>query len=267
MGHFFKHKIVWITGASSGIGKALVGLLSKEGASLIISSNEKDELENVKERYYLSSNNIEVLELDLSSPQDLVEKSDYILKKYGKVDFLFNNGGISQRALAKETDVETDRKIMEIDYFGQVILTKKLLPTMIKNKSGHFIITSSVLGKIGVPMRTAYSAAKHALHGFYDSLRSEIWKKNIKITLICPAAVRTNIAKSALTGTGEKFGKNEDLITKGLSPEKCAIQILDAVRKGKEEVIVGKGIGRLAVPIKRLFPRIYSALVKRSDIT
>ena len=267
MGLTFKDKIVWITGASSGIGEALTNHLSKKGPMLIISSNEKDELEKVKERYSINSNNIEALELDLSSPHDLVEKSDYILKKYGKVDFLFNNGGISQRAMAKDTDIEVDRRIMEIDYFGQVILTKKLLPSMIKNRSGHFIVTSSVLGKIGVPMRTAYSAAKHALHGFYDSLRSEIWRENIKITLVCPAAVHTNISKGALTGKGDKFGKNEDLITKGLSPEKCAIQILNAVRKGKEEVVVGKGIGKLAIPVKRLFPRIYSALVKRSNVT
>lgn len=267
MRYTFENKIVWITGASSGIGEALVGHLSKKKATLIISSNEKDELINVKGRYSINSNIIEALELDLSSSQDLVEKTDYILKKYDKVDFLFNNGGISQRALAEETDIKTDRKIMEIDYFGQVILTKKLLPSMIKNKSGHFIVTSSVLGKIGVPMRTAYSAAKHALHGFYDSLRAEVWKENIKVTLVCPAAVRTNIAKSALTGKGEKFGKNEDLITKGLAPDKCAIQILNAVRKGREEVIVGKGIGRLAVHVKRLSPRIYSALVKRSNLT
>jgi dehydrogenase/reductase SDR family protein 7B len=235
-------KVVWITGASSGIGEALASLLSSRGARLM-SSNEPAQLEEVKER----CTNREAhwaLPLDLSEPDKMKPKADETLERYGHVDILVNNGGISIRALASETTLEIDRRIMEIDSFGHIALTKAVLPSMLQRKEGHIVVTTSLMGIMPAPLRSAYCAAKHALHGFFDTLRTEVWQDNIKVTLICPSVVRTNISKSALTGNGERFGRMDNLISSGISPEDCAREIMRAIVKGKREVIVGGGVPR-----------------------
>jgi len=153
---------------------------------------------------------------------------------------------------------------MDVDYFGQIALTKALLPSMLRRREGHIIVTSSVAGYIGVPLRSAYCAAKHALHGFFDTLRTEVCEENIKITLICPSYVKTGISKAALTGKGKTFGHMTDVIAGGVSPRDCAMQMIHAVVKGKEEMVIGKGAGKYAVYVKRYFPAVYSRLVRNS---
>lgn len=261
----FKKKVVWITGASSGIGEAVAYRLSEAGALLVLSSNEPERLKEVKKKCANREKHTS-LPLDLSQPDILKTRAEEVLKRYGHVDILVNNGGISIRALAKDTDMEIDRKVMEIDYFGHVALTKAVLPSMLERKSGHIVVTTSLMGLMPAPYRSAYCAAKHALHGFFDTLRAETWQDNIKVTLICPTAVKTQISLNALTGSGGTFGKMDNLISEGITPDECAREIMLAIVKAKREVIVGKGMNRFGPFVKKLFPGLYYSLLKKAKV-
>ena len=182
------------------------------------------------------------------------------------MDILVNNGGISHRSLAKDTSLEVDRRVMEIDYFGHVALTKAVLPSMLERKSGHIVVTTSLAGLLQVPYRTAYCAAKHALHGFFDTLRVELWEDNIKVTLVCPAQVRTNISYQALAGDGDKYGKMDPLIEAGMTPDECAEAIIKAVVKGKHQVLVGTGTPIIGTYVKRLSPTLFTRLVRKAQV-
>lgn len=196
----FKGKTIWITGASAGIGEAIAIEFAVYGAKLILSSRRKEELERVAEICRKSGSECFVYPFDLSISSEIQEVADKILNKFGKVDILVNNGGISQRSLIIETPMEVIRRIMEVDFFGGVILTKKVLPAMITNQYGHIIVISSVSGIFGFPLRSAYSAAKHAIHGFYETLWAELHENGINVTIVCPGRISTNISLSALTG-------------------------------------------------------------------
>jgi short-subunit dehydrogenase len=261
----FKDKVVWITGASSGIGEALAYMLSEAGSSLILSSNEPERLEEVREKCANKSVHL-VLPLDLSEWEALAPKAAEVLARFGHVDILVNNGGISHRSLAKDTSLEVDRRVMDIDYFGHVALTKAVLPSMLQRKTGHIVVTTSLAGLLQVPYRTAYCAAKHALHGFFDTLRVELWEDNIKVTLVCPAQVRTNISYQALAGDGDNYGKMDPLIEAGMTPEECAEAILEAVVKGKHQVLVGTGTPILGTYVKRLSPTLFTRLVRKAQV-
>ncbi|MCB0427388.1 MAG: SDR family NAD(P)-dependent oxidoreductase, partial [Mangrovimonas sp.] len=197
----FNNKVVWITGASSGIGKELAIQLSQKNCQLILSSRTVSVLEEVKT---LCNNpeNVAVLSLDLADYQSMETVVEKAWNLFGTLDVLVNNGGISQRSLISETSIEVDKKLMDVDYLGTVALRKALLHYFIKKKSGHFVTVTSLMGKFGSPYRSSYCGAKHALHGFFDVLRMEHEKDNLKVTLICPGFVNTNIAKNTLTGNG-----------------------------------------------------------------
>lgn len=263
--HDFKEKTVWITGASSGIGEALAYRLAGEGARLVLSSNEPKQLEAVKQKCADSESHM-ALPLDLAQGKTLPAIADRVLDRFGHIDILVNNGGISIRSLVKDTDIELDRKIMEIDYFGHVALTKAVLPAMLERKSGHIVVTTSVMGVMPAPYRSAYCAAKHALHGFFDTLRTETWQDNIKVTLICPSSVRTNISVNALTGSGAKFGRMDNIIAAGITPEACAQAIIKAIVKEKHEVFVGGGAPVLGAYVKRWVPGLYYRLLRRAKV-
>jgi len=263
----FEGKVAWITGASSGIGEALARRLSSMGARLILSSNEPVELERVRRDCGATDDSAMVLELDLTQAEKMPALATRALERFGHVDYLFNNGGISQRSLVRETSLEVDRLVMEIDYFGHIGLTKALLPSMIKQGSGHIVVTTSVSGILGVPMRSAYCAAKHALHGFFDALRAEVWESGIRITLICPSAVQTPISERSVTGDGGTWGQMDKLIASGITPEACAEQILSAVARGKDQVILGRDKGAIGARIYRFFPGIVSRAVRKADLS
>ena len=197
----FSNKVVWVTGASSGIGKALAIELSKQNAKLIISSRNLEALTLVKQ-VCENANNIKILALDLEDYISLEEKATEAIAAFGRVDVLINNGGISQRSFVKDTNISVDKRLMDVNYLGTVALTKAVLPYFIKRKSGQFVVTTSIVGKIGTPLRSTYAATKHALHGFFDSLRAENHQNNIAVTLVCPGFVNTNVSKNALTGDG-----------------------------------------------------------------
>lgn len=255
------NKRIWITGASSGIGEALAYELAKFNTHLILSSRRENELERVKSKCEGAAS-VTIVPLDLSIQEDIEKAADKVLAELGTVDILINNGGISQRGLTAETDISVDRKIMEVDYFSGVILTKKLLPAMLAQKSGHIVAISSIVGVFGFPLRSAYSAAKHAIHGFYESLWAENHKDGIDVTVACPGRILTNVSLHALIGNGQEHGEMDHAQANGITAEKCAKKIVKAIRKRKKEVFIcRKDI--LMVYFRRWFPWLYYTLVSK----
>jgi dehydrogenase/reductase SDR family protein 7B len=257
----FKDKVVWITGGSSGIGEALAYAFDRAGAKLILSSRHADALERVRENCRGDHKDTVVLPLDLADLDSLPHKAEQALAAFGRIDILVNNGGIGQHSRASETSLKVDQALMLTNYMGQVALTKAVLPSMIRRKSGHIVVISSVTGKIGVPMRSAYAASKHALHGFFDSLRAEVWRDHVRVTVVCPGFVRTNIRVNALRADGTPFGEGPPPHPNAMSAEACAAQILSAVAKGKEEVYIGRE--SLAIYAYRFFPGLVSQVLRR----
>lgn len=259
------NKVIWVTGASSGIGEALVYALAKRGARLILSARRKDELERVKRNCRSAAqSSIQLLPLDLSNAESLKNVVGLAINLFGHVDILVNNGGVGQRSFICETPLETDRQIMEVNFFGTIALTKYLLPHFIERRQGHFVTVSSLTGKFGTPFRSAYAASKHALHGFFDALRAEHWKDNIKVTMICPGFIQTHLAVNALTGE-RVLGDKATTHYKKKSPEWCAKQIVRAIDKQREEVYLG-GKEVWAVYMKRFFPTLFSRIIRKLPV-
>ena len=259
----FKNKTVWVTGASSGIGKALAVQFSELGANVVLSSRKESDLREVEK---LCKGDTFVLPLDLSIPDNFSELVNRVSEQYEHIDLLINNGGISQRSLASETTLEVDRKLMEVNYFGTIGLTKAILPVMQKQKSGHIITVSSLSGKFGFFLRSAYSAAKFAQVGFFESLRLEEEKNNILISMVFPGFVRTNISQNALSGDGKKHGELDNNQEKGISPEKCAQDIINGILDEKHEIYTG-GKEILMVKIKRFLPQLFYKILRKQSGT
>ena len=262
-------KVIWLTGASSGIGEALAYELSRHKVKLILSARRKDELERVKGNCHPSSQgNVKILPLDLGEPTTLKLITEAATHLFGHVDILINNGGISHRSLAKDTIIDVDRRIMEVDYFGTLALTKYLLPHFLERKKGHFVTVSSVMGLVGTPFRSGYAAAKHALHGFFDSLRAEVWKdsKSIYVTMICPGWVKTNVSVNALIGDGTKLNQMDSTTGDGLDPKYVASKIIKAIESRKKEVYIGgfKEVG--AVYLNRYLPDLFASVVRKAKV-
>ncbi len=261
------NKNIWITGASSGIGKALAIEISKYKPTLILSSRNNNELLKTKNICEKNGAKCFIQLLDLSKPHEIKQIADTIINKFDKIDILINNGGISQRSLAEETNINIDRNIMEINFFGNISLTKAVLPNMIKNKSGQILTVSSIVGKFGFPLRSAYSASKHALHGFYESLRAEVEKKhNIKVKIIIPGRIKTNISYNSIQKDGTKYNKMDEGQEKGMTAEKCAKKIIKAIKKNKKEILIGKK-ELIMVYIRIFFPRIFYNIVNKIKTT
>jgi dehydrogenase/reductase SDR family member 7B len=254
MDNHFNNKVIWITGASSGIGEALAYAFSAGGAKLILSSRRHEELERVKQACK-TPEQIHILPLDLSDIPSLEGKVAEAIACFRQIDIMVHNGGISQRSLVIETNLEIHRRVMELDYFSYIVLTKALLPHFAERKKGHFVVMSSLMGKIGTPMRSAYAAAKHALHGFFDCLRAEVSAENIKVTILTPGYIRTNISLHALNKDGKGLGVQSENTANGLAPERAAVQILNAIAKGSFESYIGKfGGEKIALWLNRFAP-------------
>lgn len=252
----FQGKNVWITGASSGIGEALVYEFVKRGAKVIISSNDESGLERVRKACGEKASNVICVPFDLADTSDIENLVEQQINKVGNIDYLLNIGGISQRARADETPLWLDRKIFEINYFGTIALTKAILPYMIRQKSGHIAATSSIAGRFGFPLRSAYSASKQALHGFFETVFLENKKNNIRTSVIIPGRVRTNISYHALNHEGKEHGKMDEGLNKGISPQKAAETIIRGILKNKREILVG-GKELIMLYIRRLCPWLF----------
>lgn len=255
-----KDKVVWITGASAGIGKATAIKMAAKGAKLILSARREDKLKEVKEELGLSEDNVMVLPLDMKNLDSFEPAYNSIKEKFGKVDILFNNAGISQRGSVIDTTEDVYHELMDVNFWAPVKLTKLVLPDMLKAKTGHIMVTSSLSGKLGSPMRSGYCASKHALHGYFDSLRSEVHNNNLKVTIICPGYINTDISLNALSPDGTKHGKMDQNQQKGLSVGDCASKIVKAVEKNKSEVYMG-GKEVLGVYLKKYFPRLLEKIL------
>ena len=262
----FQDKVVWITGASSGIGKALALELSQQNALLIISARNTKALEEVKSNCKYPEK-VKVFPLDLEHYEEFPQKAQEAIKWFGRIDILVNNGGISQRALAKDTSIEVDKRIIDINYTGTIALTKAILPHFIENQKGHIVVTTSIVGKIGTPVRSTYAASKHALHGFFDSLRAEVYNDRIDVTLICPGYVTTEISKNALLGDGTPQQSMDKATANGIKPERFAKLMAKAIAKKKQEVYIAGAKEKMGVYVKRWIPRLFSYMVRKLSVT
>ncbi len=256
-----KNKVVWITGASSGIGEALCIKYSNLGAKVVLSSRKKEELTKVEAK---CNGETLVLTLDLIKQDEFPSKVNEVLKKFGKIDILINNGGISQRGTAAKTNAEIDRRIMEVNYFGNIFLTKAVLPLFHEQGFGSFIIISSLSGKFGFFLRSAYAASKFALVGFYESLRLEEEKNNIHVHLVFPGFIRTNISKNAISENGKATLEMDNNQNKGLSAEQCADQLIKGILKNKRDIYIG-GKEMMSLKIKRYFPNLFYKIIKKQS--
>ena len=264
---YFQNKTVWITGASSGIGEALAYELSSMGAELILSARREEELKRVQQACEKLGAKAYVFPLDLAQSNDFPQLVEQVLDRTSKVDMLINNGGISQRSYVYETDMSVDRRIMEVNFFGQVALTKALLPHLIQRGSSHIAILSSLTGKFGFPMRSAYAASKHALHGFFETLAMECKDKGISVTLVCPGRIQTQISVNAVTKDGSKHGKMDPGQEQGIPADKCARIILDSMAKKKREIYIGNAKERFAVFAKRFIPGVFFNIASKESPT
>ena len=261
----FKDQTVWITGASSGIGKALALAFASRGANLILSSRNHEKLEAVKAA---CPDDVQVwIELmDTSDYDSIPAIAERVLREVGPVDILVNNAGISQRGIVSETPIEIDRRIMDTNFFGSVALTKAVLPLMLKRGTGKIVVISSLTGKFGTPLRSAYAASKHALHGYFDSLRAEVHDAGLRVLLVCPGFIRTDVSMNALKSDGSPQNKLDDAQAGGMSPDVLAEKILRAIERDKLEVYFG-GKEILGIYLKRFFPRFFANYIRKAKVT
>jgi len=254
----FKDKVIWITGASSGIGEALALAFAKLGGRLVLSARREEELKRVANATGLADLDVMILPFDLSDTSKASALAAQVMNKFGKIDLLINNGGFSQRSSAMDTPAELEREIMEVNYFSAVNLTKSVLPYMKRQKSGHVVIISSIAGKFGFYLRSSYSAAKHALHGYFESLRLETESLGIRTMVVCPGKVKTNVSVNAVRADGSSHNQMDPSHENAMSAETCALQII------KEEIMVG-GKELLIVKIRKFFPSLFSRIIRKQS--
>jgi dehydrogenase/reductase SDR family member 7B len=262
----FKSKIVWITGGSSGIGEALVKKFALKGAIVLASSNDPEGLERVKRECNGRSGKVHCVPFDLTDTSGIENIVNQQINNFGRIDYLINIGGISQRSRIDETPLWLDRKIFEINYFGTIALSKAVLPFMIRQKSGYILATSSISGRFGFPLRSAYSASKQALHGFIETLYLENKINNISASVIIPGRVRTAISIHALTPEGKEHGKLDDGLANGITPEKAAAQIIRGIKRNKREILVGSS-ELIMLHIRRYFPWLFFRIADKIKST
>jgi len=259
---FFKEKVCWVTGAGSGIGAALSEQLVKEGATVILSGRKVDKLHQVQQKIDPETINTIVQVLDLSQSDNFDSITEKLIMETGGIDYLINNAGISQRSKAIETEESVLRKLMEINFFGTITLTRAVLKSMIAKQKGHITCISSLAGKFGYPLRAGYCASKHALQGYFETLRTEIADYNIEVLMVSPGLINTEISKNALLADGNTYNKMDEGQAKGMPVETCAIKIIKTIKQGKKDVVIGNK-ELLLYYIKRFCQPLFFWLVKR----
>ncbi len=256
---YFQNKNIWITGASSGIGRAFAIQLSALGAFVILSSRNTEKLKQVQSELQHPIKSF-IFAIDMEDEKSIAEASKKILDQY-EVDILIHGAGISQRSSCLETSFETEDKIMKTNFQGVTRLTKPVLNSMSQRRKGHFVILSSVSGKIGTPFRSSYAASKHALHGYFDSLRAEESDNGISVTIICPGYINTNISQNALLGDGSPHVKKDANSENGMNVDLFVKKALKAISQKKSEVNIG-GKEIFGIILKRFLPNILNRIVK-----
>lgn len=260
------NKTIWITGASSGIGEACAYLFAVEKANLILTATRADKLKEVQNKCINIGAKCEILPYDLSDLDNIDELTDKAVAAFGKIDTVFLNAGISQRSKTLDTSYKVDEKIMTVNFFAPVKITKRLLPEMIKNGGGTIAVTSSISGKFGFPLRSAYASSKFAVYGFFETVHAEYYNDNIRVVMVCPGRIKTNISYNALESDGRKHAKMDEGQKSGMSAEKAAKKIVKAINKRKPEVLVG-GKELIMVYIKRFLPGLAGKIVRKVSAT
>lgn len=255
---------VWIVGASSGIGEALAHELAGRGARLILSARRGDRLQEIAGA--LAGSDHRLIPLDITDIASVERKVERLIATGAPPTMVVLNAGISQRALARDTVLEVDRQLMETNFFGSIALAKALLPEFRRVGAGRFVVVTSLVGRIGTPLRSGYAASKHALHGFFESLRAEEYDHGIRVSLICPGFIRTELPLKALVGDGSPQGHMDRGQSEGMAPEICAVKIAEAIERGRDEVVIG-GRERFAVLLFRLLPGLFRRFLRRARVT
>jgi short-subunit dehydrogenase len=255
----FHNKVVWITGASSGIGEALAYAFAAEGALLVLSARREEELQRVAK----TCGNAYVLPFDMLSLAEHADRVQDVINTYGRIDYLVLNAGVSQRSFVKDTEFDVYRRLFEVNFFSIVSLTQAVLPIFTAQKSGVFVPIASVAGRISTPRRAAYGATKHALIGFFDSVRAEVFADGIRVTTILPGYIKTNISLHAMNEKGEAYGKMDPNQAKGLDPNFTAQKILQAILTEKNEFFVGGFLEGFGLFVKRFFPSIMPFMLRK----
>ncbi len=259
-------KIVWITGASSGIGEALAYEFSTKKCHIILTARNEERLEEVKDVCERKGGVCRIIPADLTDSAIIPGLVKEAVQAFGPVNIFINNAGMSQRSLAKDTPIEIDRKMMELNFFSGIHMIKELLPGMIKNGGGHIVAISSVVGKYGFPLRSAYSASKHAMQGFFETLNAELFHENIKTTIVSPGRIKTNISINAITKDGSKYGKMDKGQAKGMDVQKAAKKIIKSIEQEKKELLLG-GKEAILVYIRKFLPSLYYYIARTASPT
>ncbi|MGO2301319.1 SDR family NAD(P)-dependent oxidoreductase [Psychrobacter sp. AOP7-D1-15] len=257
---------IWITGASNGLGEALAIAFAKRGATIILSGRDEAKLQAVKKRCKQSKKHL-IVAFDISDANQTNEAYKSAQQQAGKIDWLINNAGISQRSLIMDTTEDVERKIMEIDYFAQTRLTRLVLPDMLEQGGGKVVMVSSVAGLLGTQYRGAYGAAKAALHMWANSLRAELYEQGIEVATIFPGFIQTNVSINALTGDGSTQGTMDEATSNGLTTAAFAKQVVKALTKDEEYIIVAGTKEKLATRVNRLSPPKLYKLIRESEVT
>lgn len=256
----------WITGASSGIGEALAQELNSQGHQVILSARNAAKLEALKSTLK-HPDRARVLTFDLAETQASESVVDAAWKLFGSVDVVILNAGLSQRSLAQESTLDVFKKLIDVNYLGNVSLSQHLLKKFLEKNHGHFVVISSLVGKFGTPYRSGYSASKHALHGYYDSLRAEMMMQNkdVSVSIICPGFVATEISYNALGGSGTATGVHDSANAEGISPQEFARRAYPIIQSKKMEAYIG-GKEVLGVYLKRFLPGLFAKKIAKTKV-
>lgn len=258
------NRVIWITGASSGIGASLVQQCAKCGAMVVLSSRREEELKNVALKAGLTDARSLILPFDMLDKESFPAYVEKVISRFGRIDILVNNAGRSQRSFAVETQEQVERSLFELNYFSQVALTKAILPKMIENKSGKIVVVSSIAGKFGFYLRSTYCATKHALFGYFEALRLEQEKNGISVMFVCPGKIKTNASFNAATKDGSIFGKVSHGYETTTDADTCAKEIVKGILANKQEIFVG-GREIWLVYFKRFIPFLFYKIVRNRN--
>lgn len=258
-------QVVWITGASSGLGEALAKAFAAQDAQVILTARRVEVLEQVRQTLKSPERHL-VVAADVTNEADVRHAYATVLEQKGRIDYLINNAGLSQRALIQDTTMQTERAIMEMDYFSQVFFTKTVLPTFLSQKSGRIVFVSSVAGLLGTQYRATYSAAKAAIHLWANSLRAEVAEHGVQVSVVFPGFVKTNVSLNALNGEGKPQGHQDSAIENGLDADEFAQIVLAALLEGQEYIVVGGLKEKLGVLVSRLSPKLLYKMIRKTKV-
>ena len=259
-------QVVWITGASSGIGEALAYAFANRGAKLILSSRREEELRRVKKNCSLPDEHVLIVPLDVAETEKIPSAVQTVLSHFKRIDILVNNAGVSHWTKVKDLSVELIQRIMNVNFIGGAALTHEVLPGMLERKQGSIIVISSVLGKMPVRKQAAYVASKYALQGFYDTLRLEVAGDGVHVLVVCPGFVRTNVAKNSLNKEGVAINQDNEKIKSGLDPSYVAERILQSLDRKKNELVIAGKPEKTALWMKRFFPSAFTSMMSKRKL-